>query len=103
MDIVGTWALPTVRDSGGPLPIEEISHTMIEVTLDGGVTWTELVRVPPTDPQEFRITDAEVGTWGFQGTVVDTNNRSAPPVSGTAVVPDETAPGPITDFNITLE
>lgn len=103
MDIRGTWVLPTTRESGGPLPIEEIRHTVIQASLDQGSTWTPLVNVPPGETQQFFIQDAEAGQWDFRGVVVDTNGRTANPVFGSATVPDETAPGPITEFSVTLE
>lgn len=103
MNIRGTWALPTTRASGLPLSPDDIDFTRIDVSLDGGNNWTELTRVPPSGTQEFFIPDAEIGTWNFRGIVFDTDGRDAPPVTGSATVPDETAPGPITDFNITLE
>ena len=105
MDIVGNWNLPTTRGapSNRPLPIEEISHTLIEASLDAGATWTELSVVPATDPQTFRVTDAEIGRWDFRGIVVDQNGRTSTPLEGSVEVPDESPPGPITDLTITLE
>lgn len=103
MNIRGTWVLPTVRDSGGPLPITEIDRTDIEVSLDAGATWTPLISVASGNTQEFFLPDAAPGQWDFRGVVFDTAGRFSPPVGGSVVVPDETAPGPITDLNITLE
>ena len=103
MNIVGTWVLPTVRESGRPLPVSEISHTVIDVSLDGGANWTELAQVPAADPQTFTVPDAEAGDWAFRGTVVDTNDRRGASLQASVTVPDETPPGVITDFEITLE
>ena len=35
-DLQGTWTLPTTRQSGRPLPPEEIDQTLIETSIDYG-------------------------------------------------------------------
>jgi hypothetical protein len=102
MDIRGIWALPTARESGGPLPVEEIARTIVDASIDGGTTWAELDIVDAGEAQELLVTDAEIGTWHFRATVIDTGGRASTPLTGNITVPDQSNPGPITDFSLTL-
>lgn len=39
-NIIIQWVLPTVRQQGGPLPVEEILHATIELSADAGLSYS---------------------------------------------------------------
>ena len=98
---LSTWDLPTTRESGNPLPVDEILHVEVSVSADLGATYTVLDSVIPPDT-ELTVPDLEAGEWRFRLVVVDINNRRSADVDVSVVVPDETAPGVVTNVQISL-
>ena len=95
--IIG-WTLPTTRESGRPLPPEEIRHVRIELSADGGANYVLLGDFAPTELQTT-LPDLDFGEYLVRGLVADTKGRVSQPGFGTfEIVPpvDETPPGPVT-------
>ena len=85
------WVLPTTRTSTRPLPVEEIKHWAIEVSLDAGANWTPLNQVAPPD-LSLLVTDVEPGTWKFRGAAVDTADRAGAWLETSVTVADTSPP-----------
>lgn len=96
-----TWDLPTTRQSGLPLAITDIKHVEVLLSADLGATYGLLDAVAPPVTQ-LSVPDLEVGEWRFRLVVVDTADRRSSNIDVTAIVPDESAPGTVTNVNITL-
>ena len=96
-----TWDLPTERSGGGALPLDEIEHTVVEMSADGGSNYTALPPVLPTDPQEKFVPDLEAGDWHFRLTVVDTLGQASPPAPWVETVVDDSPPNPVTNIQST--
>lgn len=102
-NVTGTWALPTTRQQGGPLPIEEIQRTLVEMSADGGANFVDLVNVGPTDAQQFFIPDLEQGAYVFRFTVFDTAGQAGTVHTERVEVADDSPPGPITNVTISQD
>lgn len=98
MNITLNWALPTTRESGKPLALSDIQHVIVEVSADGGETFSTLGLFPPT-VTSTQLTDLDFGTWAFRGVVVDTKNRFSAPLVATLVNEDTSPPSAL----VTLE
>lgn len=96
-----TWDLPTVRESGNPLDFATIDGTEVALGVDGGPDPTVLKLVLPADVQEHVVGDIDTGDWAFRLVVVDTSGRRGPEVFVPFSV-DETAPGPVSNPQVTL-
>jgi hypothetical protein len=99
------WVLPTTRESGKPLAVEDISHVRIEVSADGGSTYV-LIDDFGADVLETLVQDLDFGVWKFRGLVADADGRVSQPVFGTIdIVPqvDDTPPGALLELTLTLE
>ena len=96
-----TWNLPTVRASGGPLTVQELSGVRVEFSADQGANFVELITIPATDPQEHLIPDLEDGTWMVRLTVIDTDTQESLPVD-TPFTIDSSAPGVVTNVVVQL-
>ena len=96
------WTLPTTRKpSGLPLPETDIAGVEVAASADGGASYSVLDVLPP-DVLETTVNELEPGTWFFRGVVVDkTGKRSAPKV-GSIVVPDDSPPGELPTFVLSL-
>lgn len=97
-----TWDLPTTRESGGPLPVEEIAGVDVSMSADLGANWTSLGRVAPADVQEMSVNDLAPGDWIFRMTVIDTDGRPSSDVDHPFKIADETAPSPVTNTAVDL-
>jgi len=95
-----TWVLPTTRESGKPLAPADIAGVDVELSADGGESFTSLGVKAGT---EFVITELEPGEWFVRGTVVDTKARRSAPLSGSAVIEDATAPSALVAIALTVE
>jgi hypothetical protein len=97
-----TWDLPTTRESGGPLPVEEIAGVDVSMSADLGANWTALGRVEPSELQEMSINDLAPGDWIFRMVVRDTDDRPSTEVDAPFKIEDETAPSGVTNTNVEL-
>jgi hypothetical protein len=96
-----TWTLPTTRESTKPLNPADIRGVEIQLSADLGTTFTKLEEYPPA-VLETVITELEPGEWRVRGIVYDTNNRASKPLVATLVIPDNTAPGALTQLTLDL-
>jgi hypothetical protein len=94
-----SWVLPTTRESGKPLAVNDIDVVTLEQSADGGANFVVIDVLPPTI-LETTVTDLEPGEWFFRGTVRDRAGRTSKPVVGSISIADNTAPGELT---LTLE
>lgn len=101
--VTGVWSLPTTRQDGGALPPEQVDHTLVQMSADGGDNWAELARVAPADAQRVVVPDLEVGAWHFRIRVVDTDGRNGPWHTEVVQVIDDSPPGPVTGVVFTQE
>jgi hypothetical protein len=98
------WVLPTTRESGRPLAVEDISHVRIELSADGGQSYARIDDFTP-DVLETTVEALDVGTWTFRGLVADKQGRvSAPVIASVEIVPpgDTTAPSPLVTLVLNL-
>lgn len=77
-NVVLTWTLPTVRQSGQALTREEIKAVRVERQIDGQL-WTAVAVIDGTDPgavlDTFTDTNVPNGTYRYRVNVIDTNDR----------------------------
>jgi hypothetical protein len=97
------WDLPTVRQSGNSLPLEEIEHVIAEISADGGANFGNLDVITPSAPQSVFVPDLEPGEWHFRFTVVDTGGKRSKGVTHVETVADETPPGEVTNITSTQD
>lgn len=97
-----TWTLPTTRQSGRPLPVEEIAAVEIAQSADGGASFGVIDVLPPTVLSTV-VSELEPGEWFFRGVVLDKNGRRSAARTGSIVVPDETPPGELPTLTLALE
>jgi hypothetical protein len=71
-----SWALPTSRMDGTPLPASEIDRTEIEVSRDGSVVATDAVPSPVTAYTYTRPTPPNY-TLCYRARVVDTDELAS--------------------------
>ena len=93
--VIVEWLLPDTRESGRPLPIEQIDFARIEISADEGVTYGLLGEFTP-DVLSTQAPDLEPGKWFFRGFVVDKAGRVSKPVVDSIVVEDDSPPGTLT-------
>lgn len=99
-DATFMWELPTTRESGNPLPVEEIAFVEIALSADGGANFSVLGNIaPPTvDLVQADLVD---GDYYARAVVVDTNGERSPE----NVIPfavDTSAPSAVVNFGVTL-
>lgn len=96
------WTLPTTRKpSGLPLDPADIAGVEIAGSADGGASYSVLDVLPPTT-LETTINELEPGTWFFRGVVVDKAGKRSAPKVGSIMVPDESPPGELPTFVLSL-
>lgn len=83
------WSLPTTRESGNPLAVDDIDHVAVELSADG-VNFAVLGTFPP-NVLETVVEALDTGEFSFRGTVVDKKARRSKPYL-TSITIDETAP-----------
>jgi hypothetical protein len=94
------WVLPTVRDSGRPLPVEQIAHVEIDISADG-VNFAALGPFLP-DVLATEVSDLDIGQWLVRGIVVDTKGRRSDEYISSVEVEDDSAPGMLNSLTLTL-
>ncbi len=97
-DVIVKWTLPTVRESGQPLPIEDIGGTEVSISADGGANFSVLERVP-ADANNLLVPELETGYWVFRLMCFDLKGYLSLPVEKGW---DDTAPGIVTDVSVTV-
>ncbi len=103
-DVRVTWDLPTTRDSGRPLPIDEIAGVDVALSADGGANFTLLATVTPDGAQELEQQQLEPGDYLFRLIVIDTDGKTSSD-DGVQVpfsIPDDSPPGEVTNVNVTV-
>ena len=94
-DVTVRWVLPTKRTGGGDLPPEEVAEVICDLSLDGGANYTEIGRVPPTDPQEITQTELDPGNAHFRFVLKDTLGQSSAAAHHVHNVTDDSPPLPV--------
>lgn len=98
MNVTLSWALPTTRESGKPLAVEDIQSVVVEVSANDGADWALVGSFPP-NVLSTEVTDLDFGTWLFRGIVVDTKGRPSAPLQAVLVNEDTSPPSAL----LTLE
>ena len=96
-----TWTLPTTRVDGRALDPLEIKHTVIYVSLDGGLNYVELATILGTATQELVQTELDSGTYHFRAVVYDFFNSASAPAHASVDIPFA-APAAVTNFVVTI-
>lgn len=95
------WTLPTTRfPSGRPLAVADIAAVEIAQGVDGS-SYGVIDVLLPTQLSTV-VTDLEPGEWFFRGVVIDKGGKRSAPKTGSIVVPDESGPGELLAFTLTL-
>jgi hypothetical protein len=94
------WTLPTTRDNGVSLTIDEIKHVAVSMSADGGSTFGPESFVLPNEPQTFVVSNLVVGEYLFRVVVEDTAGRRSFPaeVVGNVLAP----PAAIADLTVSI-
>jgi hypothetical protein len=92
MNATVSWDLPTTRESGKPLPVEQIEATEVSVSADQGANFSVLNNVLPPETS-LLMPDLTDGTWIVRLVVLDMNGRRSSNVD-TPFVVDSSPPGP---------
>ncbi len=92
-----TWDLPTTRTSGNPLDPSEISGVDVSFSADG----TNFTGLGLNTGGSVTIPDLIDGDWVVRLTVVDTEGRRSADVDVPVLI-DTSAPGTVTNVNVTL-
>ncbi len=100
--VSGTWSLPTTRVEGGPLPVDEIQESIVEMSADSGANFTEIARIPAAQQQAIDVPDLEFGEWIFRISIVDTDGRVGNPYEEVVMVSDTSPPGLVTNVVFTV-
>lgn len=94
------WVYPTTRQSGLPLPANELAGVELSVSVDN-TNWTVYDSFTAAETSTV-VPELEAGTWYFRGVVLDTAGRRSAPLVANIIVPDESPPGPLSTLNVTL-
>ena len=98
-NIIISWILPTTRQQGGALPVEEIQHVTLELSANGGVDWSPLGDFPPAT-LETPVNDLPFSDqYQVRGYAVDTALQPGNVVTVPFVVADDSPPG---DLEVTI-
>ena len=100
-DVTITWDLPTTRTGGGELRPEDILEVRPEMSADGGLNYTPLPAVFPTEAQEIMVPDLDAGNWHFNFVLVDILDQESAPAHHIETVADESPPNPIENIQST--
>lgn len=100
-DATFTWVLPTERESGRPIPLNELAGTQVSLSADAGANWTEIDNVPAGAEQTVSVQDLDNGDWIVRFEVADTEGRVGQPYDH-PFVSDDTAPGQVTNVEVIL-
>lgn len=99
-DITVRWVLPTTREKGGALPVDEIDAVILEQSADGGANYAAIDEFPP-DTLETVVTELDPGEWFFRGLVRDKLGQVGKPVARSILVKDTSPPAAL--LSLTLE
>lgn len=92
-NILINWVLPTTRQLGGPLPVEEIDHVSIELSADAGASYALVGDFTP-DVLSAPVNDLPVSDqYVVRGHVVDTGTLVGDYTETAFVIADDSAPG----------
>lgn len=100
--VVLTWDLPTTRKEGGPLALDEISNTEVQISLDGGTNFVNLDFVDSIAPQTIQGGDLQFGTYFFRFIVNSTDGQSSDPLDFPVDVPDASVPGQVVNVQVSF-
>jgi len=94
-----TWDLPTTREDGSPLPVEDIANVVVSLKVDNlAAPWTMMGTVEPTNPdgtlipQGFTAGDVDIGDWLYRLVVNDIQGQPSPPVDTAFSVASDAGP-----------
>lgn len=94
--IIIQWVFPTIRQLGGPLPVEEIKHAEIELSADGGATYTPIDTFTP-DVLEVPVADLPFSDqYIARGRVQDTADKLGNWKEAPFTLSDDSPPGDLT-------
>lgn len=99
-DITVRWVLPTTREKGGALPVDEIDAVIIEQSADGGINYVAIDEFPP-EVLETAVVELDPGEWFFRGLVRDKLGQVSKPVARSILIKDTSPPGAL--LLLTLE
>jgi hypothetical protein len=89
--VVVAWVLPTTRESGRPLAVDDIDRVEIEVSADMGANFSPLGSYP-ISILSTEMTEIDPGEWMFRGRVFDKAQRPSAYTTASVVVADTTPP-----------
>lgn len=93
-NIVIAWSLPTTRQQGGNLPVDEILHADIELSADAGVSYTAVGGPYIPTVLEVPINDLPFSDqYIARGRAVDTLNQPGNWTEVGFVLADDSPPG----------
>lgn len=96
------WTLPTTRASGKPLALADVAGVKLQISANGGQTYTDLPQAKATDTERL-FQDLEPGEWRWRGAAVDTKGRTASWSNATFVIEDTSPPGVLPTFVVELQ
>lgn len=98
-DVTVTWVLPTTRESGRPLKIEDIDRVVLELSADGGANFGAVDEFP-SSVTETVLVEMEPGEWFVRGYVRDTKGRKSQPVTRSIVIEDPSPPSALVELTL---
>lgn len=99
-NITVKWVLPTTREKGGALPVEEIDAVILEMSADGGAKYVAVDEFPP-DVLETVVPELEPGDWYFRASVRDTLMQVGKPTVRNKVLTDTSSPNVLLELTLT--
>lgn len=98
-DITVTVELPTTREKGGALKVEDIDRWILEMSADGGVNYVVVDEFEPS-VLETVVPELEHGTWFFRGSVRDAFGQMSKPVVESKVINDTSPPNSLVKLTL---
>jgi hypothetical protein len=93
-NILISWVLPTNRQQGGPLPVEEIRGVLIEVSADNGANFSPVGGEFPPTTLSVAVNDLPFSDqYQVRGTVIDTLDQAGNAVVVPFTISDSSPPG----------
>lgn len=100
-NVLVSWEFPTTRKAGGVLPLDQISRVAVQLSADGGNTFSDPVNVtPPTANIPFN--DLPFGSYAVRLVVHDTDGLTSDGVEMPFLVADDSAPGDVQNVTVTF-
>jgi hypothetical protein len=93
-----TWDLPVTRSDGSPLDINDINRVEIEMSTDGGTTWSAPQTILPADAQTLTVSNLVPGTYHFRGACYDVADARGVDTMTQATVASTAAPAALINF-----